>query len=161
MWCRCSGGWVRVMEYPLAHVDYRRGPMPLVISLSDQIEELEVVSLYRSNVWSSADKPVELLAALRNSHGLVTARKEGRLVGLGNAISDGSLVVYFPHLLVHSEFQRRGIGRQMFEALLTRYSGFHQLMITADSRAVAFYEAMGFTRAGNSVPMWIYAGTEH
>jgi GNAT superfamily N-acetyltransferase len=135
--------------------------MSLVISLADQIEEAEVVSLYQSNVWSSAGKPVELMAALRNSHGLVTARIEGKLVGLGNAISDGSLVVYFPHLLVHPEYHRRGIGRRMFEALLTRYSGFHQLMITADARAVGFYEAMGFSRAGNSVPMWIYGGTEH
>lgn len=129
--------------------------MSLVISLADQIEEAEVLSLYQSNVRSSAGKPVELMDALRNSHGLVTARIEGKLVGLGNAISDGSLMVYFPHLLVHTEYHRRGIGRRMFEALLTRYSGFHQLMITADGRAVGFYESMGFSRAGNSVPMWI------
>lgn len=65
------------------------------VSLSDTIETEEVVSLYRANAWSSAENPVQLLAAPRNSHALVTARIEGKLVGNGNAISDGYLVVYF------------------------------------------------------------------
>lgn len=135
--------------------------MTLSISLDDRIETDEVVALYRANDWSSADKPEQLLAALRNSHGLVTARLDGRLVGLGNAISDGHLVVYYPHLLVHPEFQGQGIGRQMMAALQQRYAGLHMQMLTADGRAISFYENLGFSRAGQTQPMWIYAGGEH
>lgn len=135
--------------------------MSLVISLTDSVEEAEVLALYRANSWSSADKPTELLAALRSSHSLVTARTAGELVGLGNAISDGHLVVYFPHLLVAPARQGQGVGKRMMEALLERYRGFHQLMLTADEDAVGFYDAMGFSRAGRTVPMWIYDGTEH
>lgn len=135
--------------------------MALSISLDDRIETDEVIALYRANDWSSADKPEQLLAALRNSHSLVTARVDGRLVGLGNAISDGHLVVYYPHLLVHPEFQGQGIGRQMMDALQQRYAGMHMQMLTADGRAISFYENMGFSRAGQTQPMWIYAGGEH
>lgn len=131
------------------------------VSLADAVEEPEVIALYAANGWSSAHKPIELLSALRNSHSLATARIEGRLVGVGNAISDGYLVVYFPHLLVHPEFQRRGIGRALMKALLWRYRGFHQLMLTADDGAVELYHALGFERAGKTVPMWIYAGEDH
>ena len=46
-------------------------------------------------------------------------------------------------------------------AMLERYGSFHQLMLTADGDAVRFYEAMGFSRAGQTVPMWIYGGTDH
>lgn len=99
--------------------------------------------------------------ALRDSHALATARVDGRLVGLVNAISDGHLVAYFPHMLVLPAFQRQGIGRRLMAAMLARYRDFHQLMLTADGDAVAFYEAMGFTRAGRTVPMWIYAGKDH
>jgi hypothetical protein len=40
------------------------------------------------------------------------------------------------------------------QALLDRYKGFHQLMLAADGDAIAFYESMGFSRAGKTVPMW-------
>ena len=135
--------------------------MLLEISLSDSLGEEEVLSLYRANAWSSSEKPQQLLAALRNSHALVTARVERRLVGLGNAISDGHLVVYFPHMLVHTEFQRQGVGRAMMRALMEKYAGFHQQMLTADGDAVEFYKSMGFVRAGRTEPMWVYAGNEH
>ena len=135
--------------------------MQTEILLSDSIATEEVLRLYRANGWSSADKPEPLLLALRNSHTLVTARQSGHLVGLGNAISDGHLVVYFPHMLVHPDQQRQGIGRKMMVALLQRYQGFHQLMLTADGDAVTFYRSLGFERAGKTEPMWIYAGKEH
>ena len=135
--------------------------MPLSVSLSDAIDEEEVVALYKANAWSSAEKPRQLLAALRNSDALVTARVDGRLVGLGNAISDGHLVVYFPHLLVHPEFQRQGVGRAMMKVLMQKYAGFHQQMLTADGGAVEFYKSMGFERAGRTEPMWVYAGNDH
>ncbi len=135
--------------------------MSPVISLSDSIEAEEVVALYRANAWSSAEKPDLLLPALRDSHTLVTARLNGELIGLANAISDGHLVVYFPHMLVLPRYHRQGVGRLLMRALLSKYAGFHQLMLTADGESVAFYESMGFARAGKTVPMWVYAGTEH
>lgn len=135
--------------------------LQIEISLTDSIDTEEVLRLYRANEWSSAEKPDQLMAALRNSHSLVTARASGELVGIGNAISDGHLVVYFPHILVLPEFQGRGVGRKMMEALLEKYSDFHQLMLTADGAAVDFYKTLGFERAGKTEPMWIYAGTEH
>lgn len=135
--------------------------MSIDISLSGPLDREEVIHLYRANGWSSADKPDQLMAALRNSHALVTARIGGRLVGLGNAISDGHLVVYFPHMLVDPAHQGAGVGRKMMEALLDRYAGFHQMMLTADGEAIEFYKRLGFERAGKTEPMWIYAGTEH
>ena len=135
--------------------------MTVHISLDDAIGEDEVLALYQANQWSSADKPQQLLAALRNSHSLVTARRDGRLLGLGNAISDGHLVVYYPHMLVHPEVQGQGIGRLLMNALQARYAGFHQQMLTADGRVIAFYEGLGFSRAGHTQSMWIYAGSEH
>lgn len=135
--------------------------MQIELNLNDQIEDEEVLALYKANKWSSAEKPEQLLAALRSSHSLVTARISGRLVGIGNAISDGHLVVYYPHLLVHPQYQRKGIGQKMMEAMKNKYSSFHQQMLTADSEAIEFYRALGFVRAGKTEPMWIYARNEH
>lgn len=135
--------------------------MKIDILIGDTVFEEEVVELYRANNWSSAQKPKDLLAALRNSQTLITARSDNLLLGLANAISDGYLVVYFPHLLVHPDHQRLGIGRKLMTAMLEEYADFHQIMLTADGDSVRFYEALGFSKAGSTVPMWIYAGTDH
>ena len=135
--------------------------MELEISLEDDFETDEVIELYKANGWSSAEKPEKLIPALKNSDALVTARIFGKLVGIGNAISDGSLVVYYPHMLVHPDHKGKGIGCSMMELLQKRYKSFHQQMLTADFEAVGFYKSLGFERAGKTVPMWIYAGNEH
>jgi len=131
------------------------------ISFDDSVEASEVVDLYAANGWSSAEKPDELVAALQNSHSMVTARLQGKLVGIANAISDGHLVVYYPHLLVHPDNQGQGIGRRIMLALREKYGHFHQQMITADADSVGFYTTIGFERAGRTVPMWIYSGDDH
>lgn len=135
--------------------------MNLEISTCDHLDIDEVVALYRANKWSSADKPDELLPALQSSHSLVTARIGGKLVGLANAISDGYLVVYYPHMLVDPCYQRMGIGRNIMKTMQARYDGFHQQMLTADGDAIDFYKSLGFERAGKTESMWIYAGMEH
>jgi GNAT superfamily N-acetyltransferase len=117
--------------------------------------------LYRANAWSSAEFPEVLQRALLNSHSLVTAWRGGRLLGLGNAISDGFLVVYYPHLLVLPEFQGRGIGSEIMRRLKSKYERFHQHMVVADGGAIEFYRKCGFTRAGGTESMWIYEGSDH
>ncbi len=135
--------------------------MKIEITINGNIGKEEVVELYKVNEWSSAEKPDTLIAALRNSDTLVTARIEGKLIGLANAISDGHLVVYYPHMLVHPKYQGQGVGHKIMQAMLSRYKDFHQQMLTADGKAIEFYEKMGFERAGKTEPMWIYGGNDH
>ncbi|MBW4642970.1 MAG: GNAT family N-acetyltransferase [Goleter apudmare HA4340-LM2] len=125
------------------------------------IEQNSILTLYKANHWSSAEKPDLLYQALMNSHSLITAWDENKLVGLGNAISDGFLVVYYPHLLVLPEYQRQGIGRTIIQMLTSRYADFHQQILLAETKAFNFYKKCGFQRASNTEPMWIYAGKAH
>jgi len=121
----------------------------------------QIAELYRANDWSAAKKLESLHKALLNSHSLITAWDRKKLVGLGNAISDGHMVVYYPHLLVLPEYQGRGIGSELMQRLMARYKGFHQHMIVADGRALDFYRKCGFERAGKTESMWVYAGQDH
>lgn len=119
------------------------------------------MDLYKANEWSASGKPTELRNALLNSHSLITAWERDKLVGLGNAISDGFLVVYYPHLLVHPEYQGKGIGKMIMDKFQEKFREFHMQMLTADDKAIEFYKTAGFEKAGNTVPMWIYKGNEH
>ncbi len=135
--------------------------MDIRISETRDIKPEEIIALYKANEWSAADKPAELHKALLNSHSLVTAWDGDRLVGLGNAISDGYLVVYYSHLLVHPEYQGKGIGKMIVAEMQQKYGEFHMQMLVADGKATDFYEKVGFVRAGKTQPMWIYKGNEH
>ncbi len=125
------------------------------------IDESQVIKLYKENKWSSAEKPKELIAALKNSHSLIMAWDKDKLVGLGNAISDGHLVVYYPHLIVSPQYQRKGIGKMIMEKFQEKYATFHQQILVADGEAIDFYKNCGFSQAGNCQPMWVYQGHDH
>jgi len=135
--------------------------MSIKISETKDIEREKIIALYKANGWSAAEKPDELHQALINSHSLITAWDGDRLVGLGNAISDGYLVVYYPHLLVHPEYQGKGIGKMIVARMQEIYRAFHMQILVADGKAVDFYERVGFVRAGKTQPMWIYKGNDH
>ncbi len=135
--------------------------MEIKISETRDIKIEQVLELYRANEWSSADKPKELYNALINSHSLITAWDKDKLIGLGNSISDGYLVVYYPHLLVHPDYQGKGIGKKIVDRMFRKYKDFHMQMLTADGKAIDFYKKLGFVRAGKTEPMWIYKGNEH
>lgn len=135
--------------------------MSIVFSETRDIEMAQIVVLYKANRWSSVRKPQLLHQALINSDYLVSAWDGKHLVGIGNAISDGFLVVYYPHLLVDPDFQGQGIGTTLLRMLKERYEGFHMQMLVADNEAVSFYEKSGFVKAGNTQAMWIYDGDEH
>ena len=54
--------------------------MDIQISETRDIEREQVITLYKANGWSAADKPAELYRALLNSHSLITAWDGDRLV---------------------------------------------------------------------------------
>jgi len=135
--------------------------MKIKISDRRDIQLDDIIDLYKANKWSSADKPNELYKALINSHTLFSAWDDEKLVGIGNAISDGHLVVYYPHLLIHPNYQGKGIGQMIVAKMQEKYGHFHMQMLTADEKAIEFYNKVGFVRAGQTQPMWIYKGDEH
>ena len=135
--------------------------MQITLSETRDLNIDQVVALYKANAWSAAEKPQELFNALLHSHTLISAWDNDKLVGIGNAISDGYLVVYYPHLLVHPDYQGKGIGHQIVAKMQEKYAGFHMQMLTADGKAIDFYKKNGFERAGQTEPMWMYNGDEH
>lgn len=135
--------------------------MNIVLKETREIPIEQILELYTLNQWSAASKPNQLYKGLQNSHALISAWHDQKLVGIGNAISDGHLVVYYPHLLIHPDYQGRGIGRMIMAKMQEKYSAFHMQMLTADGDAIQFYSKIGFERAGQTEPMWIYAGDDH
>jgi GNAT superfamily N-acetyltransferase len=110
-------------------------------------ESDELAGLYAAVGWSAYTKDVDALdRALRGSSRVVTARRDGRLVGLTRVLSDGVTIAYVQDILVHPEEQRGGVGRRLVTEALAPYATVRQKVLLTDDEPGqrAFYESLGF-----------------
>lgn len=112
----------------------------------------ELLELYDSVGWSAYTRdPTRLAAAVNASLAIVTARHDGRLIGLARVVGDGLTIVYLQDILVASGYRRRGIGRELFERAFAPFDDVRQRVLITDDEPSqrAFYESMDFTEAGD------------
>lgn len=104
--------------------------------------------LYRSTL--SERRNMEDVEALRGmlEHAdlIITARDEGRLVGIARSITDYQLCVYLSDLAVDVDYQGRGIGRELIR-LTHEAAGLHaMLLLLAAPGARSYYPHIGMTK---------------
>ncbi len=110
----------------------------------------EVLALYKSVGWSMYTRdPARLERALTHSLTVLSAYEGKQLVGLIRAVGDGETILFIQDLLVLPEYQRRGIGKQLIEALLARFPEVRQrvLLTDDDPKTRSFYKAAGFVES--------------
>lgn len=97
----------------------------------------------------AARRPVDNLdvigGMLRNADVIITARAEGKLVGVSRAITDFAYCTYLSDLAVDVACQRQGIGRELIRHTHTR-AGLHtSLVLLAAPLAQEYYPHIGLT----------------
>ncbi len=117
-----------------------------------------VLGLYRLQGWwePPGDHDPELAGAIiRGSHCFFIASHEGRLVGMGRAISDRASDAYIQDLTVHPEFRGKGIGTRMVQELVGRLrsDGLGWIGLVAEAGTWDFYRRIGFADMPGSVLM--------
>lgn len=123
-------------------------------SATDTPSEHELVELYDSVQWTAYTRdPAHLVAAVAASLATVTARLDGRLVGLARVVGDGLTIIYLQDILVAPQLQRTGVGRELLSRVLAPYREVRKVLMTDDEPPQrAFYEAMGFTEIRDAEP---------
>lgn len=122
-----------------------------VCSADDLPEFEEILELYDSVGWTMYTRDLAVLVAgIEGSQRVVTARRDGRLIGLARAITDGATICYLQDVLVLPEAQRTGIGRRLVDEIFEPYARVrHHVLITDEDPAQkAFYESLGFQEWG-------------
>ena len=107
----------------------------------------ELAELYDAVGWVAYTRDLDALdRALRGSSLVVTARSDGRLVGLARIVTDGATIAYLQDILVRPEEQRGGVGRRLVTAALDPFASVRQkvLLTDDDPGQRAFYESFGF-----------------
>ncbi|MFF1340780.1 GNAT family N-acetyltransferase [Streptomyces sp. NPDC058290] len=112
------------------------------------LDVTEVTALYRASTLGER-RPVEdverFTRMLAGANLVITARLDGRLIGIARSITDGSYVTYLSDIAVDAEFQRRGVGRDLIRATREAVPQAKLVLLSAPG-AVAYYPHIGFTR---------------
>lgn len=119
----------------------------MIIKPYTQYSEAEILPLYESVGWVFYCKHPEVLRkAYANSLCTLAAYEDEKLVGLIRSVGDGHTILFIQDLLVYPEYQRRGIGTALVNALLERYPHVYQIELATDNteKTVAFYKSFGF-----------------
>jgi ribosomal protein S18 acetylase RimI-like enzyme len=90
-----------------------------------------------------ADDPERLERMLRNADIIVTARDEGRLVGIARAVSDFAYCCYLSDLAVDVAYQRQGIGKRLIDETRARAGDCATLILVAAPAAETYYPRIG------------------
>lgn len=112
----------------------------------------ELKELFSTVEWQVSRHIDRLSAAMYKYDNLITAWDGARLVGLVCSLDDGAVTAYINYLIVHPDYQRMGIGKELMRRILNEYRDFMRVELIADASAAEFYDKLDFG-AINAVPM--------
>jgi GNAT superfamily N-acetyltransferase len=92
-----------------------------------------------------ADDPDSIRGMLEHADVIVTARMDGRLVGISRAISDFHYCTYLSDLAVDEAYQRRGIGKELIRRTHEAAGRQTHLILLAAPKARGYYPRIGMT----------------
>jgi ribosomal protein S18 acetylase RimI-like enzyme len=110
---------------------------------TDHIDWAAVCEIIRQAPLGTRD-PETLKIAAENSHTVCTAYAQEVPVGFGRALSDGHLQSAVYDVVVLPDYQGRGVGRMIMEALLAKLPRKGPVLLYAAPGKVAFYRKHGF-----------------
>ena len=133
-----------------SYVEVYQQMSELVLKTGEVPEQAELVKLYNAVGWQAyTQEPEQLLKGVRGSLFVATAYVAGELVGLARIVGDGYTIAYLQDILVNPDYQHRGIGKKLMEAVFAPFNHCRQHVLITDDEDVqrSFYESCGFTEA--------------
>lgn len=111
----------------------------------------DMLALYRaSGINRPTDDSNRMATMLASSNLLITARLDGKLVGLARCLTDKAYVVYICDLLVDKAYQQQGIGKALLAAVQQATGPQVQQLLRSAPSAMKYYPAAGFTAIDNA-----------
>lgn len=119
----------------------------------------EVAALYTASTLAER-RPVEqrdrFTTMLRRANLIITARLDGRLIGIARSLTDGAYATYLSDIAVDAEFQCQGVGRSLIRATQEAAPQAKIVLLSAPA-AVDYYPHVGFTQHNSA---WVLDALE-
>jgi len=132
---------------------------PQISFLQDPtVDQLSVIiALYRqAGWWAELEEDYVLLARLvRQSYCFAVAVADGRIIGMGRAISDGVSDAYVQDVTVDEAWRRLGVGTRIVASIVNylQANGINWIGLIAERGSAPFYGQFGFKKMEHALPM--------
>lgn len=91
------------------------------------------------------DNEVTLSAMIAHANLIITARVEGRLIGVARSLTDHVYCTYLSDLAVDERYQRKGIGKELIRRTKEATPTAKLILLSAPA-AVNYYPGIGMTQ---------------
>jgi ribosomal protein S18 acetylase RimI-like enzyme len=128
--------------------------VPLIWSYSiDGLDWNELSALYRAAPLGNKN-PEGLRTAFMNSMFKCFVYEDGRLVGVGRALADGTDCAYICDVALLPSHQGLGLGRQIVSTLVSMSAGHKKIILYSVPGKEAFYRKLGFKRMSTAMAIF-------
>ena len=91
------------------------------------------------------NEPARLLNMVKQGNLIITAREQGKLIGVSRSLTDFSFCTYLSDLAVIKEFQKKGIGKELIRQ--TKLAApLAKLILLSAPDAIPYYTKIGMTQ---------------
>ena len=108
------------------------------------IDKKQLVNLFNSVGWKTAEYPNRLYSAIKNSEYVMSVWNNDELIGVISAISDGAINVFITYLLVKPEYQKQGVGKIMMNDFCKHFKGYGRRILSTELDKEKYYNKFGF-----------------
>ena len=91
-----------------------------------------------------------IIEMFKNANLLVTAWHDDKLVGISRAITDFCYCCYLSDLVVHDDYKKSGIGKQLVKISKDVAGERCKLILQSNASAESFYEKIGMQRVDSA-----------
>ena len=120
----------------------------IIYSVEDNLETREFLEVLIESSLGER-RPIDdfgrIEKMVRNANLIITARSNGKLVGIARSITDFTYCTYLSDLAVKCSYQKMGIGKELIR-LTKRISEPAKLILLSAPAAIDYYPKIGMTK---------------
>lgn len=131
-------------------------PEKVEIKIIEEADEKSIVELYKdAGWWNDNDDPSFIKKMIKGSFCFAGAFDNGKMIGMGRAISDGVSDAYIQDVVVLKSWRKKGVGGKIIQAIVQELQKNHidWIGLIGEPGTENFYSGLGFKRMRDYIPM--------
>ncbi|MDE1826482.1 MAG: GNAT family N-acetyltransferase [Thaumarchaeota archaeon] len=118
--------------------------------INSNVKSSELAALFKNSGIRRPTNMGRIGKMITNSNLIISARENGKLVGILRALTDFSYACYVSDLAVDRKYQNKGIGKELVKLVRKALGENVMILLLSSKEADAFYPHVGFEKAENA-----------